>query len=69
MVNDVARAFFEADMRKELCVELPDETRVEGEGDMVGYLVKSLYGTRNAAANFQEEVKRFMEGARFIRGK
>jgi len=63
MINDVARAFFEADMRKELCVELPEESRIEGEGDMVAYLIKSLYGTRDAAANFQEDVKRFMEGA------
>ena len=36
MVNDVARAFFEADMKKELCVELPEERIVEGEGDMLG---------------------------------
>ena len=41
MINDVARAFFEADMRNELCVELPDEDKEEGEGDLVGYLVKS----------------------------
>ena len=52
-----------------MCVELPEETRVEGEGDMVGYLIKSLYGTRNAAAIFQEEVRRFMEGVGFTRGK
>jgi len=53
MINDVARAFFEADMRKEMCVELPAEGEVEGEGGMVGYLMKSLYGTRDAAANFR----------------
>ena len=69
MVADVARAFFEADMRNELCVELPEEAKVEGEGDMVGYLVKSLYGTRDAAANFQAEVRKFMEGVGFTRGK
>ena len=33
MVNDVARAFFEAPMRRDICVELPAEA---GEGeDMV----------------------------------
>ena len=69
MINDVARAFFEADMRKELCVELPEESKMQGEGDVVGYLIKSLYGTRDAAANFQEEVRKFMEGAGFVRGK
>ena len=69
MINDVARAFFEADMRKELCVELPEECKVDGEGDMVGYLVKSLYGTRDAAANFQAEVAKFMVGIGFERGR
>jgi hypothetical protein len=69
MINDVARAFFEADMRNELCVELPEEDKEEGEGDLVGYLVKSLYGTRDAAANFQKEVWKFMEGIGFTRGR
>ena len=58
MVNDVARAFFEAPMRRDICVELPAEA---GEGeDMVGHLIMSVYGTRDAAANFQEEVRSFM---------
>ena len=58
MVNDVARAFFEAPMRRDICVELPAEA---GEGeDMVGHLIMSLNGTRDAATNFQEEVRSFM---------
>ena len=58
MENDVARAVFEAPMRRDICVELPAEA---GEGeDMVGHLIMSLYGTRDAAANFQEEVRSFM---------
>ena len=58
MVNDEARAFFEAPMRRDICVELPAEA---GEGeDVVGHLIMSLYGTRDAAANFQEEVRSFM---------
>ena len=37
MVNGVARAFFEAPMRRDICVELPAEA---GEGeDMVGHLI------------------------------
>ena len=57
-MNDVARAFFEAPMRRDICVELPAEA---GEGeDMVGHSIVSLHGTRDAAANFQEEVKSFM---------
>ena len=41
MVNDVARAFFEAPMRRDICVELSAEA---GEGeDMVGQFIMSLF--------------------------
>ena len=68
MLNDVARAFFEAPMKRCVCVELPAEALAEGESsaDTVGYLQLSLYGTRDAAANFQNEVRQFMEGAGFV---
>ena len=67
MINDVARAFFEAPVRRTVCVKLPLEaTGQEGGGeDMVGLLQMSLYGTRDAAANFQEEVRKVMLGAGF----
>ena len=35
---------------------------------MVGLLQKSLYGTRDAAANFLREVKKFMREQRFVVG-
>ena len=54
MVNDVARAFFEAKAIRKLCVELPAEC-VEGcGGHNDGLLRQSLYGTRDAAMNWQE---------------
>ena len=56
MVNDVARAFFEAPARRTICVELPEEET--HEGDDVGLLLQSLYGTRDASANFEEEVRK-----------
>ena len=62
MINDVARAFFEAPVRRMVCVELPPEAAGETEGDVVGHLQMSLYGTRDAAANFQAEVRKFMLG-------
>ena len=67
MVNDVARAFFEAPVKRTVCVELPPEALSEANPDqnMVGLLQMSLYGTRDAAANFQDEVRRFMSGAGF----
>ena len=69
MVNDVARAFFEAPMTRCLCIELPEEDKLEGEEDMVGLLNMSLYGTRDAAANFQKLVKEFMLENGFQVGK
>ena len=63
MVNDVARAFFEAPMKRTVCVELPEEALTEEERStgkrVVGVLQMSLYGTRDAAANFQAEVGKF----------
>ena len=69
MINDVSRAFFEAPMKMDMCVEIPEEAREEGEGDMVGLLKMSLYGTRDAAANFQQEVRKVMVKFGFTVGK
>ena len=63
LISDVSRAFFEAPMKRKVAVELPAEaydTEDEGE-DMVGVLEMSLYGTRDAAANFQNEVAKLMK--------
>ena len=67
MVNDVARAFFEAPARRTICVELLEEET--HEGDDVGLLLQSLYSTRDASANFQEEVRKVLTKAGFKRGK
>ena len=67
MVNDVARAFFEAPVKRNLCVELPPE---EGaRPDEVGWLKQSLYGTRDASANFQDEVRVVLTRAGFVQVK
>ena len=60
MVNDVARAFFEAPARRSVCIEIPKEdlTEADKRHDKVGHLQMSLYGTRDAAMNWQEEVAR-----------
>ena len=51
MVNDVARAFFEAPATCNVCVEIPKEDKTEADvrHDKVGHLRMSLYGTRDAA--------------------
>ena len=70
MVNDVARAFFEAPAVRQVCIELPDEDCSEGDRrhDQVGHLNTSYYGTRDAAMNWQEEVAREMKKLGFQRG-
>ena len=56
MINDVARAFFEAPVTRDVRIEIPNEDKTEDDWkqDMVGKLNMSLYGTRDAASNFQK---------------
>ena len=44
MVNDVARAFFEAPMRREVCVDLPTEAQVDDTEEMVAILQNASMG-------------------------
>ena len=71
MINDVARAFFEAKAMRTVCVELPEEgqTQEDRQQDMVGLLKMSLYGTRDAATNWQNEVAKQMAKWGFTRGR
>ena len=70
MINDVARAFFEAAAKRAVCVEIPEEdkTAADRHKDVVGRLNMSLYGTRDAAQNWEEEYVKFMEYVWFRRG-
>ena len=47
---DVRRAYFYADATREIYIELPKEDYEEGK---VGKLRKSMYGTRDAAQNWE----------------
>ena len=71
MINDVARAFFEAPAKRDICIEIPKEDLSEGDRkhDKVGHLRMSLYGTRDAAMNWQEEVAKEMRQLGFTRGR
>ncbi len=62
---DVKRAYFQANARRDVYVQLPDEDWEEG---MCGKLVKSMYGTRDAARNWEEEYTGFMTDNGFVRG-
>ena len=68
-VIDVRRAYFYARARRPLYVEIPDEDRVEGEGDVVGRLEMSLYGTRDAAMNWTLECSGYLKELGFEAGK
>ena len=71
MIADVSRAFFEAPVKRDLCVELPEEALKAGESvqETVGKLKASLYGTRDASTNWQEEVAKCMTKWNFTIGK
>ena len=70
MTNDVARAFFEVPIHREVCIELPAEALedVEDPSVWVGMLRMGLCGTRNAATNWQEHFTQEMETVGFKRG-
>ena len=71
MINDISRALFEAAATRKVCVEIPEEDRSPKDRgrDVVGLLNMSLYGTRDAARNWQEEVARAMKRWGFVQGR
>ena len=64
--NGVRRAYFHAKVRRRLYVRLPPEASA-GPGKC-GRLKKAMYGTRDAAQNWEAEYIRFMESAGFKKG-
>ncbi len=62
---DIERAYFHADAQRKVYVELPEEDRQEG---MCGEMLKSMYGTRDAARNWENEYAKFMDGIGMKRG-
>lgn len=62
---DIKRAYFHAPAKRDVYIKLPDEDAEEG---MCGKLLKSMYGTRDAAYNWEEEYTQFMIPNGFIQG-
>ena len=62
---DVRRAYFHAKARRDVYVALPAEDNQPG---MCGKLVKAMYGTRDAAQNWEEEYCDTVMGLGFDRG-
>ena len=64
---DIRRAHFTAKATRELYVELPEEDQEAGE-PMCGRLLKSMYGTQDAAQNWENEYGDFMVSNGFEKG-
>ena len=63
---DVRRAYFYAEAARNIYIDLPEEDYEEGK---VGKLRKSMYGTRDAAQNWEMEYSGFMKEIGFRQGK
>ena len=63
---DVSRAYFYAPSRKPVFVQLPEE---DAEAGMCGRLNVSMYGTRDAAANWEEKYTEHLLRHGFQRGR
>lgn len=68
MIADVSRAYFYAPVRRPLFIELPSEDPDRQEGE-VGRLSVCLYGTRDAANGWQEELASHLVSIGYRQGK
>ena len=70
MINDVKRAYFYAEVEKPIWVELPAEDMTDEDvaEDRVGRLNVSMYGTRDAARNWQAKVTKHLHSIGFAKG-
>ena len=63
---DIRRAYFHAKSKRDVYIRLPNEDAEEG---MCGKLDKSMYGTRDASKNWEEEYCETVMGLGFERGQ
>ena len=66
---DVSRAYFYAPTVRPVYVKLPAEDKEAGDEGMVGRLKMSMYGTRDAAANWSAEYGGTLVAAGYRQGK
>ena len=69
MYADVSRAYFYAKAVRPVYVKLPDEDRGEGDHEMCGRLMMSMYGTRDAATNWAAEYTETLLQEGYVRGQ
>ena len=64
---DVRRAYYYAPARRKVFVELPPEDHQPGDERMCGLLRYSLYGSRDAAQNWEEELAATLNSLKLTR--
>ena len=62
---DVRRAYFHADARRDVFIELPKEDPKSKDGRCVGFLKKAMNGTRDAPVEWQRVVQEALRGMGF----
>eukprot|EP00971_Amphidinium_carterae_P342637 6482014-Amphidinium_carterae.1 len=53
---------------RELYVEIVDEDKDPSDGDVIGRLNQSMYGTRTASANWMKDWQQLLRGAGYSVG-
>ena len=69
MLVDVSRAHFYAPAVREVFIELPREDPLFGDGVTCGKLLKTMYGTLDAAEQWGRHYTRTLINAGFVQGK
>ena len=69
LVIDMRRAYFHAKARRRVYIELPEEDGGGPGSRKCGLLRESLYGTRDAAQNWERELGGFLEEIGLRRGQ
>ena len=64
---DASRARCQAEATSEMAIEMPPDEKVKG-GDLIGELLKSLYGTRKAAYTWEKKWQRVIVDSGFVIG-
>ena len=65
---DVSRAYFHAKAQRPVLMRLPVEDRMDADAGKVGLMKKSMYGTRDAASNWERDWQGHVQKWRFQRG-
>jgi len=68
LYTDISRAYFHAEAREEKYVDIPNEDWEDGDNDNCARLRVSMYGTRDAAANWEACYGKVLVDNGFIRG-